>query len=68
MPGAGAAALGGGPVRRAVVVGGPAGDEEILGVPARELPGAPALGRGDVAGALGHRYVVAYDLLASAPR
>ncbi|MFF4778204.1 diol dehydratase reactivase ATPase-like domain-containing protein [Microtetraspora fusca] len=61
-------ALGGGPVRRAVVVGGPAGDEEVLGVLARELPGAPALGRGDVAGVLGHRYAVAYGLLASAPR
>jgi len=44
-----------------LVVGGPAGDEELLGVFARMLPDGVAVGRGDVGGtcageSLGHRY------------
>ena len=55
-----------------LVVGGPAGDEELLGVLARSLPDGVAVGRGDVGGTcpggpLGHRYAVALGLaLASA--
>lgn len=46
-----------------VVVGGPAGDDEVLSVVARALPPGTAVGRADVAGSLGHRYAVAYGLL-----
>jgi hypothetical protein len=46
-----------------VVVGGAAGDEEVLGAVVRALPAGTAVGRGDVAGALGHRYAVAYGLV-----
>ncbi len=50
-----------------LVVGGPAGDEELLGVLARSLPDGTAVGRGDVGGTcegepLGHRYAVALGL------
>ena len=50
-----------------LVVGGPAGDEEMLSVIARSLPGGVAVGRGDVGGTcagepLGHRYAVALGL------
>jgi hypothetical protein len=50
-----------------LVVGGPAGDEELLGVLARSLPDDVAVGRGDVGGTcpggpLGHRYAVALGL------
>jgi Diol dehydratase reactivase ATPase-like domain/DD-reactivating factor swiveling domain len=53
-----------------LVVGGPAGDEELLGVLARSLPDGVAVGRGDVGGdlaagrgePLGHRYAVALGL------
>jgi len=50
-----------------LVVGGPAGDEELLGVLARSLPDGVAVGRGDVGGAcpggpLGHRYAAALGL------
>jgi Diol dehydratase reactivase ATPase-like domain/DD-reactivating factor swiveling domain len=50
-----------------LVVGGPAGDEELLGVLARSLPDGVAVGRGDVGGTtpggpLGHRYAVALGL------
>jgi hypothetical protein len=50
-----------------LVVGGPAGDEELLGVLARMLPDGVAAGRGDVGGTcagepLGHRYAVALGL------
>ena len=50
-----------------LVVGGPAGDEELLGVIARSLPDGVAVGRGDVGGIcagepLGHRYAVALGL------
>jgi len=56
-----------------LVVGGPAGDEELLGVLARSLPDGVGVGRGDVGGTcpggpLGHRYAVALGLaLAPAP-
>jgi hypothetical protein len=50
-----------------LVVGGPAGDEELLGVLARSLPDGVAVGRGDVGGTcpggpLGHCYAVALGL------
>ena len=50
-----------------LVVGGPAGDEELLGIMARSLPDDVAVGRGDVGGTrgcepLGHRYAVALGL------
>ncbi len=44
-----------------LLVGGAAADEELVGLLRPELPGA-AVGRGDVAGRLGHRYAVAYGL------
>jgi len=54
-----------------LVVGGPAGDEELLGVLARSLPDGVAVGRGDVGGIcpggpLGHRYAVALGLALAA--
>jgi hypothetical protein len=50
-----------------IVVGGPAGDEELLGVIARSLPDGVAVGRGNVGGScegepLGHRYAAALGL------
>jgi hypothetical protein len=55
-----------------LVVGGPAGDEELLGVLARSLPDGTAVGRGDVGGTcegehLGHRYAVALGLALAPP-
>ncbi len=50
-----------------IVVGGPAGDDEVLDCVARALPGAVP-GRGDVAGRLGHRWAVAYGLVVLASR
>ncbi len=44
-----------------IVVGGPAADDELLPVVA-QLSGIGGLGRGNVAGTLGHRYAVAYGL------
>ena len=52
--------------RSVVVVGGPAGDEEVLAAVTGALPGGAAVGRGEVGGSLGHRYAVAYGLLALA--
>jgi sugar (pentulose or hexulose) kinase len=49
--------------RTVIVVGGPAGDEEVLSALARALPDGVAIGRGNVGGTLGHRYAVAYGLL-----
>ena len=54
-----------------LIVGGPAGDEELLGVLARSLPDSAAVGRGDVGGTcpggpLGHRYAVALGLTLAA--
>ena len=48
--------------RSVVVVGGLAGDDEILAAVSGALPVGTAVGRGDVAGTLGHRYAVAYGL------
>jgi len=45
-----------------LVVGGPAGDEELLGVLARSLPAGVAIGRGNVGGDHGPRYAVALGL------
>jgi hypothetical protein len=45
-----------------IVVGGPAGDDEVLDCVARALPSSVP-GRGDVAGVLGHRWAVAYGLV-----
>jgi Diol dehydratase reactivase ATPase-like domain/DD-reactivating factor swiveling domain len=55
-----------------LAVGGPAGDEELLGVIARALPDGAAVGRGDVGGtceggSLGHRYAVALGLALADP-
>ncbi len=48
--------------RQILVVGGPAGDEELLGLLARALPDGIVAGRGNVGGALGPRYAVAFGL------
>jgi len=53
--------------RTVVVVGGPAGDDEVLSAVSRALPAGTAVGRGDVGGTLGHRYAVAYGLLTDLP-
>ncbi len=45
-----------------VVVGGPAGDEELLGLLARALPAGVAVGRGNTGGSLGPRYAAALGL------
>jgi hypothetical protein len=50
-----------------LLVGGPAGDDELVGVLARSLPEELTIGRGNVGGALGgdlpgHRYAVALGL------
>jgi predicted RecA/RadA family phage recombinase len=44
-----------------VIVGGPAEDDELLSVLGR-MPEVRGLGRGNVAGSLGHRFAVAYGL------
>jgi hypothetical protein len=58
--------LGAGP-RQVLIVGGPAGDDEMLGVLARSLPDGVAVGRANVGGtisgpAAGHRYAAALGL------
>jgi hypothetical protein len=58
--------------RQVLVVGGPAGDEELLAVIARSLPDNVAVGRGEVGGTcegepLGHRYAVALGLALVTP-
>ena len=45
-----------------LVVGGPAGDEELLAVIGRTIARDVPAGRGNVGGSLGHRYAVAYGL------
>jgi hypothetical protein len=47
--------------RDVILVGGPAGDPELLDMAVRALPGCTP-GRADVAGQLGHRWAVAYGL------
>jgi hypothetical protein len=49
-----------------LVVGGPAGDDEVLGCVARAMPPGTAVSRADTAGVLGHRHAVAYGLVLSA--
>ena len=44
-----------------VVVGGPVADDELLPV-IGAITGVKGIGRGNVAGILGHRYAVAYGL------
>jgi Diol dehydratase reactivase ATPase-like domain/DD-reactivating factor swiveling domain len=46
-----------------VVVGGPAGDDEVLAAVTGALPAGTAVGRGNVGAVLGHRYAVAFGLL-----
>jgi hypothetical protein len=61
--------------RQVLVVGGPAGDEELLGVIAHSLPADAAVGRGHSGDhlkirdgePLGHRYAVALGLALAAP-
>ncbi|MFZ0157581.1 MAG: diol dehydratase reactivase ATPase-like domain-containing protein, partial [Kineosporiaceae bacterium] len=45
-----------------LLVGGPAGDDEVIQILSGVVPGA-VLGRADVASRLGHRWAVAYGLL-----
>ena len=54
-------------LRQVLLVGGPAGDDELLGVLLRTLPGGVPAGRASVGGTLagqpvGHRYAVALGL------
>jgi hypothetical protein len=49
--------------RTVVVVGGSAGDDEVLVAVTGALPPGTAVGRGNVGGTLGHRYAVAFGLL-----
>ncbi len=51
-----------------VVVGGPAGDDEALAAVSALAPEGTVVGRANVAGALGHRYAVAWGLAVSAAR
>jgi hypothetical protein len=51
--------------REVVLVGGPAGDDEVLDALASSLPGTVA-GRADAAGVLGHRWAVAWGLVLAA--
>jgi hypothetical protein len=57
----------GGPLPQVLLVGGPAGDDELLGVLLRSLPGDVLVGRASVGGTLdgppaGHRYAAAVGL------
>jgi hypothetical protein len=49
-----------------VVVGGPAGDDEALTAVSALVPPGTVVGRGNVAGALGHRHAVAWGLALTA--
>lgn len=51
--------------RTVVLVGGAMGDDEGVASVSRALPSDVAVGRGNIAGSLGHRYAVAYGLLRS---
>ncbi len=55
-----------------LIVGGPAGDDELLGVLLRALPGSVTAGRGNVGGTLpgpsaGHRHAAALGLALATP-
>jgi hypothetical protein len=54
------------PIRGAVLIGGPAGDDEILEAINPALTEA-VVGRADVAARLGHRWAVAYGLVGLLP-
>jgi diol dehydratase reactivase ATPase-like protein/cobalamin-dependent diol dehydratase reactivating factor len=61
----------GGPLPQVLLAGGPAGDDELLGVLLRSLPGDVPVGRASVGGTLdgppaGHRYAAAAGLGLSA--
>jgi Diol dehydratase reactivase ATPase-like domain/DD-reactivating factor swiveling domain len=61
----------GGPLPQVLLAGGPAGDDELLGVLLRSLPGDVPVGRASVGGTLdgppaGHRYAAAVGLGLSA--
>ena len=61
----------GGPLPQVLLAGGPAGDDELLGVLLRSLPGDVPVGRASVGGTLngppaGHRYAAAVGLALSA--
>lgn len=49
-----------------LVVGGPAGDDEILSSVARGLPAGTPVGRANAGGVLAHRHVVAYGAVLAA--
>ncbi|MGU3502425.1 diol dehydratase reactivase ATPase-like domain-containing protein [Mycobacterium sp. C31M] len=46
-----------------LVIGGGAGDDELVRALAEELGHDVTVGRGDVAGVLGHRFAVAFGLV-----
>ena len=59
------------PGAQVLIVGGPAGDDELLGVLLRALPGGVTAGRGNVGGTLpgapaGHRHAAALGLALAA--
>jgi hypothetical protein len=63
----------GGSLPQVLLVGGPAGDDELLGVLLRSLPGDVPVGRASVGGTLdgppaGHRYAAAIGLGLGQPR
>jgi hypothetical protein len=62
----------GGSLPQVILVGGPAGDDELLGVLLRALPGDIPVGRASVGGTLagapaGHRYAAAVGLALAGP-
>ena len=62
----------GGTLPQVLLVGGPAGDDELLGVLLRALPGDVPVGRASVGGILagapaGHRYAAAVGLGLAGP-
>jgi cell division ATPase FtsA len=62
----------GGPLPQVLLAGGPAGDDELLGVLLRSLPGDVPVGRASVGGTLrgapaGHRYAAAVGLAMGYP-
>ncbi len=64
-------AVGAQPGRQVLIVGGPAGDDELLGVLLRALPDGVTAGRGNVGGTLpgpsaGHRHAAALGLALAA--
>jgi hypothetical protein len=62
---AGAAGIGLTAAGTVIVVGGPAGDDEVLACLARTMPAGTVIARGNAAGTLGHRHSVAFGLVLS---